>query len=83
MLLASTHVQTHTDWRLMEKPDEKENADFTIIEKIVMVLFWVQTLKYDTDLKVNGYSKKYRSRRFCIFFGIVLYSLIIVFAIIQ
>lgn len=67
----------------MEKPDEKENADFTIFEKIVMVLFWVHTLKYDTDLKVNGYSKKYRSRRFCIVFGIAFYSLIIVFAIIQ
>lgn len=69
--------------RRMNKPDEKGNADFTFFEKIVMVLFWVQTLKYDTDLKVNGYSKKYRSRRFCIVLGIMLYSLIIVFAFIQ
>lgn len=60
----------------------KENEDFTIFEKIVMILFWVQTLKYNTDLKVKGYSRKYRTRRFCIFLGIILYSLIIVFAII-
>ncbi len=66
----------------MDKSDEKGNEDYTIFEKIVMVLFWVQTLKYDTDLKANGYSKKYRTRNFCIVLGILLYCLIIVFAIV-
>ncbi len=60
--------------------NEKSDEDFSILVKIVIVLFWFSEWKYRTGLKELGYTTKSRSRTICVIIGIILYSLIIILA---
>jgi hypothetical protein len=60
--------------------EDNKDQDFSFFEKLVIVLLWFSAWMYNTDLRENGYEKKYRSRKYCIIIGILLYALIILFA---
>ena len=66
--------------RIMINPLQDKDIDYPILKKMLIVVFWVQELKYNTDLKENGYLKKYHSRKICILLGVFLYALIIAIA---
>ena len=60
--------------------EEKENEDYSIFEKIILVLLWFMAYKWDNDLKENGYKTKYRSKIICVIVGILFYTSIVLFA---
>lgn len=58
--------------------NDKQSEDYTIIEKIVMILFWPREMYIgDWHLKREGYIIKHRSRLICIFIGMILYAILI------
>jgi hypothetical protein len=54
-----------------------KEEDYSLIEKIGIVLFPFIFYRYDTDLKKNGYITKSRSKIICVILGFLLYAIII------
>lgn len=63
-------------------PEDKKNEDYSIIEKIIIVILWFMVYQIigEKDLKKNGYITKHRSRIICVIIGIILYATIILLA---
>jgi hypothetical protein len=58
--------------------NEKQSEDYSIIEKILMTLFWFREMYIgDWFLKRDGYTTKYKSRIICIITGMALYAILI------
>jgi hypothetical protein len=59
---------------------EKALEDYTIFEKIQMIVFWPFELFHGWFLKRNGYDLKAKNRIKLIFIGVTLYALLILFS---
>lgn len=68
--------------KMINENDNRDikDQDYSVIEKIGIVLLWFTSYRYDTDLKKNGYITKHRSKVICVILGIILYTIIIVLA---
>ncbi len=64
---------------MLDSSQNKDN-DYSFLKKMEIIIFWVQVLKYDNDLKANGHFKKYKSRRICILLGVLFYAIVIAMA---
>ena len=63
------------------KSSNREEEDFSFPEKVVIVILWFREYMYRTELKKNGYIKKSKSRKICVLLGVLLYSLIALYAV--
>jgi hypothetical protein len=57
----------------------ERNRDYSVTEKIMMVLFWYQYFLWDWGLRKNGYIVKANSRLKMIGLGILLYTVFIIY----
>lgn len=63
--------------------ENRKFEGFSLIDLLLIVLFWPQKLFFDWGLKKNGYSKKFKQRNYAIIIGVLFYLLFFVYACIN